>query len=286
MVKATHPSQARLTRMIGRLEHTQHVPRTALRRRLAQYDASVRLFFVGVFEADGTDGFLDAFRLIDVLEALGCRQVVAYKPDVLDPIRLLGHKPDTRPFDIQVPRGAWNLSRQALATMIRCDLGLGGLIDPLREPTRLDAVDATHATDGLDAAGGAESGVLSLSGAPQAVFEDDGDTGTEIDLVLSGKLSQMPFPDLVQLLRMQRKTGALRLGRDGGVVGTVYFANGEMVHATAPGLEGEEAIHHIAGITQAVFAFVTERPERRTIVRRSTAVLLEAMRIADEERKG
>ncbi|MHC5019688.1 MAG: DUF4388 domain-containing protein [Planctomycetota bacterium] len=258
MVNATPESQARLTRMLGRLELTEQIPRTALRRRLATYDASVRQFFVGSFEADGTAGFLDAFRLIDVLEALGCRHVVAYRPEILDPIRLLGRKPDTRPFDISVPRGAWTLSRQALATIIRCDLGLGGLTQPLPDSTPLTA--------------------------PQGEFEDDAASATEVDLVLSGKLSQMPFPDLVQMLRLQRKTGALRLGRDGGVVGTVYFDDGEMIHATAPGLTGEAAIQHIAAIRQAVFAFITEAPDARTIRRPTAAVLMDAMRRVDEER--
>jgi len=269
MVRATELSPARLTRMIGRLERTQHIPRTALRRRLSHYDASVRLFFVGVFEADGTAGFLDAFRLIDVLETLGCRQVVAYKPDILDPVRLIGRKPDSRPFDIEVPRGAWNLSRQALATIIRCALGLGGLGTPV--PVRPHLEESS-------------TRVLELPASPEAAYEDDGAAAaTEVDLVLSGKLSQMPFPDLVQLLHMQHKTGALRFGRDGGIAGTVYFVDGEMIHATAHGLEGEEAIRHIAGFTQAVFAFITECPDRKTIVRPATAVLMDAMRAIDEE---
>lgn len=267
MVTATTGASARLTRMIGRLEQTQLIPRAALRRRLNGYDDSVRLFFLGVFEADGTSGFLDAFRLIDVLEALGCRHVVAYKPDVLDPVRLIGRKPDTRPFDIQVPRGAWNLSRQTLATLIRYELGLGDLAGPVPVRAALRESDARR---------------LDVAAAPTAGYDDEPGEAAEIDLVLSGKLSQMPFPDLVQLLRMQRKTGALRFGHDGGCVGTVYFVNGEMIHATAQGLEGEEAIHHIACLTQAVFAFITECPERTTITRRTSAVLLDAMRRRDE----
>ena len=37
-------------------------------------------------------------------------------------------------------------------------------------------------------------------------------------------------------------------------------------------------LHHIACLEQAVFAFITECPERTTITRRSSAVLMDAMR--------
>lgn len=106
---------------------------------------------------------------------------------------------------------------------------------------------------------------------------------------ISGKLSEMPLEDVVQLLGQQRKTGVLKLragpGR-GTQVGVIYFANGEVVDARHGSLEGEQAFYMLCETHDGTFRFAAEEGrESRTIVRKTPNLLMEAMRLKDEKRR-
>ncbi|MHC5021625.1 MAG: DUF4388 domain-containing protein, partial [Planctomycetota bacterium] len=104
---------------------------------------------------------------------------------------------------------------------------------------------------------------------------------------ISGKLTEMPLEDVVQLLGQQRKTGVLKLragpGR-GTQVGVIYFANGEVVDARHGAEEGEDAFYALCRLHEGTFRFAAEgERENRTIVRKTPNLLMEAMRLKDEQ---
>jgi hypothetical protein len=155
------------------------------------------------------------------------------------------------------------LDRAALARILKESLGI-------ERPTRsITVVRSRHPDEAPP--------------GPSSPTAEDATPVPAADLVLSGKLSEMPFADLVQVLFLQQKTGALRLGQDGTQVGVVYFQAGEVVHAASRDVpDGEDAFRHCAGLGEAFFAFTTEPAPARTIERHTQAVLLDAMRAVDE----
>jgi two-component system chemotaxis response regulator CheY len=105
------------------------------------------------------------------------------------------------------------------------------------------------------------------------------------DLVLpglSGNLDTLPIPDLIQILNGTRKTGHLRLNRDGEEAG-IYFADGEARHAWTKDLEGEEAFFRVISWKDAHFSFESGlRPEQATIHQPTMTLLFEGLRKLDE----
>lgn len=262
---APHPEMVeRTTRLLAALAEEQHLPAQALRHQLDEYPETIRVFLVCSFEDEGLAGFLDAFRLVDLLENLGCRQLAVPTPDRLDPVCVVGRRRDGKGFCVEVSRGARALDRAGLARILKESLGI-------ERPTRAVTVVRSREMEADRRWTSPKTEVEAAAGMPPA------------DLVLSGKLSEMPFADLVQLLALQRKTGALRFGRDGRQVGTIYFKEGAVVHAACRGgIEGEAAFLRCAALGEAFFAFTTETPPMRTIRRHTTTLLIDAMRAVDE----
>ena len=107
---------------------------------------------------------------------------------------------------------------------------------------------------------------------------------------MTGRLQEMPLADVVQLLGQQRKTGSLKLragpGR-GTERGVVYFSEGEVVDARAGDLTAEDAFFKLVELDDGQFRFVNEGArESRTIVRKTPNLLIEAMRLKDERKRG
>ncbi|MCI0342283.1 MAG: DUF4388 domain-containing protein [Planctomycetales bacterium] len=107
---------------------------------------------------------------------------------------------------------------------------------------------------------------------------------------ITGKLRDMPLSDVVQMLGQQRKTGALKIrsgpGR-GDDRGVIYFVEGEVVDARANEKTGEEGFYQLMELDDGTFQFVGEGARQdRTIARKTHNLLLEAMRVRDEKRKG
>lgn len=103
-------------------------------------------------------------------------------------------------------------------------------------------------------------------------------------MAFQGSLKELPLPDIIQLVSVSGKTGKFTLTRDGDR-GFIYLKNGQMVHALVGDLIGEEAIYSLAIWNQGDFQFSAgEEPERQTITKSNTNLLMEAARRLDEWR--
>lgn len=112
--------------------------------------------------------------------------------------------------------------------------------------------------------------------APGGAPQDAGDQA------VSGSLSELYFPEAMQLILAYGKSGLLHL-RDGDREGRVYLRDGQVVHAAYGDLEGESAFYELALWKSGHFGFqVGETAERETIQRSGTNLLIEATRRLDE----
>ncbi|HEX7707004.1 MAG TPA: DUF4388 domain-containing protein [Thermoanaerobaculia bacterium] len=103
-------------------------------------------------------------------------------------------------------------------------------------------------------------------------------------MAFQGSLKELPLPDIIQLVSVSGKTGKFTLTRDGDR-GFIYLKNGQMVHATIGDLTGEEAIYALAIWNHGEFQFSpSDEPERQTITKSNTNLLMEAARRLDEWR--
>ena len=97
-----------------------------------------------------------------------------------------------------------------------------------------------------------------------------------------GSIQELPVPDIIQLVSVSGKTGMFTLVR-GVERGYIYLKNGQMVHARVGDLVGEEAIYSLAIWSSGDFQFTPgEEPERATIERSNTSLLMESARRLDE----
>ncbi|HYI07812.1 MAG TPA: DUF4388 domain-containing protein [Thermoanaerobaculia bacterium] len=103
-------------------------------------------------------------------------------------------------------------------------------------------------------------------------------------MAFQGSLKELPLPDIIQLVSVSGKTGKFTLTRDADR-GYIFLKNGQMVHATVGDLVGEEAIYSLAIWNQGEFQFSPgEEPDRQTISKSNTNLLMEAARRLDEWR--
>jgi hypothetical protein len=99
-----------------------------------------------------------------------------------------------------------------------------------------------------------------------------------------GSLKELPLPDIIQLVSVSGKTGRFTLTRETDR-GSIYLKGGQMVHATVGDLTGEEAIYALAIWNSGDFQFNPgEEPDRQTITKSNTNLLMEAARRLDEWR--
>lgn len=103
-------------------------------------------------------------------------------------------------------------------------------------------------------------------------------------MAFQGSLKELPLPDIIQLVSVSGKTGKFTLSRE-HERGFIYLKNGQMVHAIVGDLIGEEAIYALAIWNAGEFQFAPgEEPERQTITKSNTNLLMEAARRLDEWR--
>ncbi|HLE56076.1 MAG TPA: DUF4388 domain-containing protein [Rhodothermia bacterium] len=103
-------------------------------------------------------------------------------------------------------------------------------------------------------------------------------------MAFQGSLKELPLPDIIQLVSVSGKTGKFTLTREPDR-GFIYLKNGQMVHAMIGDLIGEEAIYSLAIWNQGEFQFSPgEEPDRQTITKSNTNLLMEAARRLDEWR--
>jgi len=103
-------------------------------------------------------------------------------------------------------------------------------------------------------------------------------------MAFQGSLKELPLPDIIQLVSVSGKTGKFTLTRDADR-GYIFLKNGQMVHASVGDLTGEEAIYSLAIWNHGDFQFEPgQEPERQTITKSNTNLLMEAARRLDEWR--
>src|SRR5688500_10610836 len=103
-------------------------------------------------------------------------------------------------------------------------------------------------------------------------------------MAFQGSLKELPLPDIIQLVSVGGKTGKFTLSRE-NENGSIYLKNGQMVHAQLGELVGEEAIYALAIWNHGDFEFsASEQPDRQTITKSNTNLLMEAARRLDEWR--
>jgi DNA-binding response OmpR family regulator len=116
--------------------------------------------------------------------------------------------------------------------------------------------------------------ILRKAEAARAVSGDQGE--------IQGNLAQIPLPDLLQILAMNRKSGHLSVERD-GERSELTLREGRLVDAVSGHAVGEKAAFRLMARREGQFAFVPGTG--RTLVRierKLDELVLEGMRQADE----
>lgn len=99
---------------------------------------------------------------------------------------------------------------------------------------------------------------------------------------VSGSLSEMGLPDMVQVLFHGRKSGSLRIrAREGS--GEIHFQDGNVVNALWNEMRGEDAFYAMLKLREGEFGLDPAfKPTARVINQSAEALLLEGMRRLDE----
>jgi DNA-binding response OmpR family regulator len=99
---------------------------------------------------------------------------------------------------------------------------------------------------------------------------------------VSGSLSEMSLPDMVQVLWHGRKTGALKIRSQAGA-GEIHFVNGNVYNALYGNQRGEEAFYAMLALSEGDFVLDPNFVAPQELFNKSPeALLLEGMRRLDE----
>ena len=102
---------------------------------------------------------------------------------------------------------------------------------------------------------------------------------------IRGDLSQMPLPEVLQMLNMGQKTAKIVLDA-GGLHGEIFLENGRLTHAESDGVEGPPALTRMLQASSGRFHIHHGvRSDQRTVDRDAMAVLLDALREMDESKR-
>jgi hypothetical protein len=105
------------------------------------------------------------------------------------------------------------------------------------------------------------------------------------DGVVRGNLSQMNVIDLMQSLEMGRKSCQLKLNRDGEKC-EVFFAEGQVKHATYGSLTGDEAVFKVLRWTGGNFELNFDgKTDQETTKLNTQGLLMEGLRLLDESQR-
>jgi response regulator RpfG family c-di-GMP phosphodiesterase len=102
---------------------------------------------------------------------------------------------------------------------------------------------------------------------------------------VSGSLSEMSLPDMVQVLWHGRKTGALKIRSQAGS-GEIHFVNGAIYNSLFGNVRGEEAFYAMLGLSEGDFVLDPNFVAPQELFNKSPeALLLEGMRRLDEAQR-
>jgi len=106
------------------------------------------------------------------------------------------------------------------------------------------------------------------------------------DTALSGSLSHLDLPGVVQMLCNSRQSGALHINAN-HIDGVLFFESGDLLHAEAGDMIGDDAVVLIIkrcnGEETGVYKFIPgAEATTRTVLRSPTDLMLDALRQVDE----
>jgi CheY-like chemotaxis protein len=109
------------------------------------------------------------------------------------------------------------------------------------------------------------------------------------ETALSGNLSHLDLPGVMQMLGQAHQTGALHINA-GDTDGIIFFEGGEIFHAECGTFFGDEAVTQIVKTCQSASAGVYKfvygaTAAQRTVLRSATDLLIDAMREFDEDQR-
>jgi CheY-like chemotaxis protein len=109
---------------------------------------------------------------------------------------------------------------------------------------------------------------------------------TTSETALSGSLSHLDLPGVVQMLCHSRNSGALHINTN-EIDGIIFFEAGDISHAEAGDLIGDDAVVQIVkrcnGVDTGVYKFIPgAEATTRTVLRSATDLMLDALRQVDE----
>jgi len=100
-----------------------------------------------------------------------------------------------------------------------------------------------------------------------------------------GSIGSLPLVDLLQVWSLNQFSGLVTVASRGRT-GHIYFVQGEIVHAEAGGVAGEEAVRVLLGWPDGSFEPIPNTTTlKRTISKRLSHLLLDAHRELDEQRR-
>lgn len=99
---------------------------------------------------------------------------------------------------------------------------------------------------------------------------------------LQGDLSEFPLTDIIQLVDLSKKTGAVEVEGERGTgkafKGRIYFRDGKIVGADMPGLAPLEAVYVCFTLSHGPFHFVDNlQPEQDTISVSNEVIIMEGI---------
>ena len=88
-------------------------------------------------------------------------------------------------------------------------------------------------------------------------------------MAFQGSLKELPLPDIIQLVSVSGKTGLFSLRRNNDATGEIYLRGGQIVHAHAGDLQGEEAMYELAIWPEGDFVFTPGQETELTTIQKS-----------------
>jgi response regulator RpfG family c-di-GMP phosphodiesterase len=210
-------------------------------------------------------------------------------------------------FEVQQARTAEQALKQLRSgefEMVVTEIDLGGSIDGFALLTearknewgkKLPWIFVTARSGSADARKAFELGAVDFMQKPVAadllvaklkqIMEREATTSGAAPRGVSGSLTEMGLPDMVQVLWHGRKTGSLKI-RSSHDHGEIQFVNGMIFNALWMTQRGEEAFYAMLRLKEGTFAMDPNfQAESQVIQGSPEALLLEGMRRLDEDER-
>ena len=103
--------------------------------------------------------------------------------------------------------------------------------------------------------------------------------------VIRGRLAEMNMIDLLQSLELGQKTCSLKVTRNGENC-RMFFVEGQINHAELGSIAGDDAVYRVVGWPDGSFEIdFNSRSDKKTTTRSTQGLLMEALRILDEQKR-